>query len=89
MRAFIYMLFGCMMLWNGCAADQPVRPSEAADVVLRNGFIYTMNEAQVEAEAVAIREGVFNVSLSRLNQRTKMMISLFLTWHFDIFLVIK
>lgn len=34
-------------------------PLEPADRVLRNGMIYTVNEAQPQAEAVAIRDGRF------------------------------
>jgi len=42
-----------------CSAEQPPDPS--ADVVYTNGRIYTVNEAQPWAEAVAIKDGTFLV----------------------------
>lgn len=48
-----------LVLIMGCA-DTTV-PGEAADVVYTNGQIYTVNEAQPWAEAVAIKDGKFLV----------------------------
>jgi len=44
---------------NGCGGNQEAGPS--ADVVYTNGKIYTVNEAQPWAEAVAIKDGRFLV----------------------------
>jgi len=43
------------LLTAGCSQQSP----DAADVVYRNGKIYTVNEAQPWAEAVAIKDGKF------------------------------
>ena len=44
------------LLTAGCA---PQPTSDAADTVYTNGKIYTVNEAQPWAEAVAIKSGKF------------------------------
>ncbi|MGB5296405.1 MAG: hypothetical protein WBP34_15805, partial [Thermoanaerobaculia bacterium] len=43
----------------GCSAPSP--PGDVADTVYTNGKIYTVNEAQPWAEAVAIKDGKFLV----------------------------
>jgi hypothetical protein len=64
----LYLLFVFMLSLAGCSpADQPVAESgkaaanDAADTVYTNGKIYTVNEAQPWAEAVAVRDGIFLV----------------------------
>jgi predicted amidohydrolase YtcJ len=48
-----------LLLALGCSAEQAA--DESADVVYTNGHIYTVNEAQPWAEAVAIKDGKFLV----------------------------
>ncbi len=45
------------VLTAGCGPDEPATPAPAADLVLVNGRIYTVNEARGWAEAVAIQYG--------------------------------
>lgn len=44
---------------TGCADTTTTSSDDAADVVYTNGRIYTVNEAQPWAEAVAIKDGTF------------------------------
>ena len=48
-----------MIVALGCAAPQP--SGDVADTVYTNGKIYTVNESQPWAEAVAIKDGSFLV----------------------------
>lgn len=45
-------LLACVLFLVSCAKE-----SEKADLILTNGVIYTLNEAQPEVEALAVREG--------------------------------
>ncbi|SDL26537.1 hypothetical protein SAMN05661010_01262 [Modicisalibacter muralis] len=51
------LLAGSLATLAGCAGVEPGAP-EAADTVLRDGYIYTVNESNPTVEALAIRDGV-------------------------------
>jgi len=55
----VLLLAGLVWLASGCGNDKKAHTS--ADVVYLNGKIYTVNEAQPWAEAVAIKDGKFLV----------------------------
>ncbi len=59
MKLFLSVILAALFVFSGCAQDSPEAPNEAstvavADVVYTNGRIYTVDEAQPWAEAVAI-----------------------------------
>ncbi|RMG22446.1 MAG: amidohydrolase [Bacteroidetes bacterium] len=51
-KCFFFLIAGLLM-----ACQPEGTPSEAADLVLLNGTIYTVNDAQPTAEAVAVKDG--------------------------------
>ena len=57
--AFTISLAGCSPADPPTAESSKAAASDAADTVYTNGKIYTVNEAQPWAEAVAIRDGAF------------------------------
>lgn len=59
--AFIVSVAGCSPADQSAAEKSEAAASDAADTVYTNGRIYTVNEAQSWAEAVAIKDGVFQV----------------------------
>ena len=70
-------ILATLLALAGCAQDSPEAPKAEssttfADVVYTNGIIYTVNEAQPWAEAVAIKDGKFLVvgSLSEVAEAT-------------------
>ena len=65
----LWFVVVAFVLLVGCN-DQKSGPSgsdESADTVYRNGRIYTVNEAQPFAEAVAIKDGKFVLVGSNLD----------------------
>ena len=58
MKKFATYLFALVLAWISVACGQQ---GEVADTVYTNGKIYTVNEAQPWAEAVAIKDGTFQV----------------------------
>jgi predicted amidohydrolase YtcJ len=44
-----------LLILSSCAMDRPADPAVAADLVLRDGRIVTVDELVPEAEAIAIR----------------------------------
>jgi len=59
--AFTFSLAGCSSADQPAAESSKAAASDAADTVYTNGKIYTVNEAQPWAEAVAIKDGKFLV----------------------------
>ncbi len=56
----LYFLLATLLLAAACAASETTRPApNAADLVLRNGQVYTVNTAQPWAESVAVKDGRF------------------------------
>ena len=55
------LILGSMVLLASCGGGQPASVENAADVVYTNGRIYTVNQAQPWADAVAIKDGRFLV----------------------------
>ena len=55
---YLFVITSIITLTSGCTSQLP---SEVADTVYTNGKIYTVNEAQPWAEAVAIKDGQFLV----------------------------
>ncbi len=58
MKKLATYLFALLLAWISVACAQP---DEVADTVYTNGRIYTVNEAQPWVEAVAIKDGTFQV----------------------------
>jgi hypothetical protein len=58
MKKLATYLFALVLAWISVACAQP---DEVADTVYTNGRIYTVNEAQPWVEAVAIKDGTFQV----------------------------
>ena len=58
MKKLATYLFALVLAWISVACAQP---GEVADTVYSNGRIYTVNEAQSWVEAVAIKDGTFQV----------------------------
>ncbi len=56
--AYLFVITSIMTVTSACTSQSP---SEVADTVYTNGRIYTVNEAQPWAEAVAIKDGKFLV----------------------------
>src|SRR5436853_6968169 len=55
MKSIVWLcLLVALCVAQGCAT---VSPSESADIVFKNGNIYTVDEKQPHAEAVAIKQG--------------------------------
>ena len=49
---------GCFaVLFSLCALNFPARAADDVDVLLRNGNVYTVNEKQPHAEAIAVKSG--------------------------------
>lgn len=59
--AFMISLAGCSQADQPAAESSRAAVSDSADTIYINGRIYTVNEAQPWAEAVAIRDGMFLV----------------------------
>ena len=56
----LYFLLATLLLAAACAASETTRPApNAADLVLRNGQVYTVNTTQPWAESVAVKDGRF------------------------------
>ncbi len=58
MKKLATYLFSLVLAWIPMACAQP---GDAADTVYTNGRIYTVDEAQPWVEAVAIKDGTFQV----------------------------
>jgi len=54
--AYLFVITSIMTLTSACTSQLP---SEVADTVYTNGKIYTVNETQPWAEAVAVKDGKF------------------------------
>ena len=65
--AYLFVITSIMTLTSACTSQLP---SEVADTVYTNGKIYTVNEAQPWAEAVAIKDGKFLVVGSNADVET-------------------
>jgi adenine deaminase len=59
--AFMISLAGCSQADQPAAESSRAAASDSADTIYINGKIYTVNEAQPWAEAVAISDGMFLV----------------------------
>ena len=56
-RAFT-ALFTAVLLASCGRTDQPTTPTQTADLLLLNGYVYTVDEARSVAQAVAVKDGV-------------------------------
>ena len=56
---FLIALVFVPALISGCSATSPVPAGVVADLVFRNGMIYTVDSKHSKAEAVAIKDGKF------------------------------
>ena len=62
MKSTLALSLGCMLLFAACApSSDSGSGSDSADTVYTNGRIYTVDEANPWAEAVAIKDGKFLV----------------------------
>lgn len=51
--SYLNIIFSFILLIYGCVGDN----SQFADLILKNGFVFTVDSLNTEAEAVAIKEG--------------------------------
>lgn len=53
-----FVVLGLSVLLSACTQDQPVTETDAADTIWTNGVIYTADEANTFAEAIAVKDGL-------------------------------